>query len=309
MAIMKMTLAAAICCMAALSAQAETYAFRTKDYWGGQPAGDALHFSDTNNWNWISKGLPTSSLTDTNIRLFMYGRTAVNDWDDDYLLRDVEFTQLGPTNLMTGNALNLGLGGIVMFGSSTFEPGTTIATQRIENVVRAAAASNNPVPVEVKPEHVLEFYGLLTTYGDDAANKHFRFNNTGVVVLRGGMYIDKETGDYRRQTFQSTGDFIIESDVYVPSIEAKGGAHIVIRNGAKVETWSAYNSFYQQCTVDIEDGYLLNHGLCCTAQDSAMSGASVFNVKSKGVLDTGVKGMRLANSVSPERWSYTMAPL
>ena len=300
MAIMKMTLAAAIGCMAALSAQAETYAFRTKDYWGGQPAGDVLHFSDTNNWNWIDKGLPTSSLTDTNIRLFMYGRTAVNDWDDDYLLRDVEFTQLGPTNLMTGNALNLGLGGIVMFGSSTFEPGTTIATQRIENVVRAAAASNNPVLVAVKPEHVLEFYGLLTTYGDDATDKHFSFNNTGVVVLRGGMYIDKETGDYRRQTFQSTGDFIIESDVYVPSIEAKGGAHIVIRNGAKVETWSAYNSFYQQCTVDIEDGYLLNHGLCCTAQDSAMSGASVFNVKSKGVLDTGVKGMRLANNAPAE---------
>ena len=277
-------------------ARAETYAFGTSGQWGSQPKGDGVHFSDTNNWNWMTKGLPTSSLTATTIRPWMYGKSAINDWDDDFQIYCAEFTGLGFMNELSGNALNLGAGGINLYDTD-IQGGATVCTQRIANVVRAGTLN---VRMQVKPVHVLILDGLLTTLGDDATSKTFDFKNTGKVLLRGGMRIDKTVGS-AMQTFESAGDYYIESDVYVPNVEFKNGAHVVIRNGATFETWdTSNNSFFQQCTVDIEDGFFLSHGKACSGQNSAMSGKCVFNVGSKGVLDTGTLGLRLANNAPTE---------
>ena len=275
----------------------ETYAFSCNGGWGSQPRGDGVHFSDTNNWNWMDKGLPTSSLTDTQIRPWMYGKSAINDWNDGFLLYGMELTGLGFMNVLSGNALNLGYGGIDFYDTN-IQDGATVCTQRVENVVRAGTKN---VQIRVRPVHVAMFDGLLTTLGDDATDKTFDFKNTGKVYLRGGMRIDSKTGDTAKQTFESAGDYYIESDVYVPNVEFKNGAHVVIRNGATFEIWdTANNSFFQQCTIDIEDGSFLNHGKVCSGQNSSMSGKCVINVKSGGVLDTGYNGLRFSNNAPTE---------
>lgn len=284
----------------------ETYAFGTSGRWGeSQPQGDGVHFSDTNNWNWSTKGLPYSSLDDTIVRAWLYGKSAVNDFADDYCLRGIQFTGLGYMNSISGNALNLGKGGILLYDNSFMDgnvesavaAGTAVLTTRVENVVRTAAFE---MQVYVFPMHALELDGLLTYHGNDATNKSFKFVNSGLVAIRGGMSIDKPNSDWNNYKycqcgFSGTGTTVIASDVYVPSVLFENGQHVVITNGATVRVFGGGN-FFQECTVDIADGRFINEGYCYVGQNSKMSGSAVFNIRSGGILDTGKGGMRFANN-------------
>lgn len=283
----------------------DTFAFGTSGHWGSQPYGDGVHFSDTNNWNWADKGLPSSSFDDTIVRAWMYGQSAVNDFADDYMMRGIEFTGLGYSNAISGNPLNLGASGLTLFDhsfinasvESAVNNGTAIVTTRVENVIRSAVPE---MQIIAKHMHALELDGMLTYFGDDATNKTFHFINNGKVFIRGGMNIDKTNSDWKNYkychcAFSGTGTTVIASDVYVPSVRLEKNAHIVISNGATLHTWCG-GSLYRQCTVDIEDGKLINGEISYVGQDSAMSGATVFNIRSKGILDTGAAGMRFANN-------------
>lgn len=283
----------------------DTFAFGTSGRWGSQPYGDGVHFSDTNNWNWADKGLPASSFDDTVVRAWMYGKSAVNDFADDYMMRGIEFAGLGYDNAISGNPLNLGVAGLLLFGhdfssasvGSAVSDGTAVVTTRVENVIRSAASE---MRITASHMHALELDGMLTYYGNDATNKSFHFVNNGEMFIRGGINIDKPNSDWKgykycQCAFSGTGTTVIASDVYVPSVRFENKAHVVINKGATLHTWCG-GSFYQQCTVDIEDGKLINGEISYAGQNSTMSGAAVFNIRSKGVLDTGAKGMRLANN-------------
>lgn len=299
-------LATVSCCLCRqVHGAVDTFAFGTSGQWGSQPRGDGVHFSDTNNWNWATKGLPCSSFSDTEVRAWMYGRSAVNDFADDYAMCSIQFTGLGHLNVISGNALNIGAKGIYLYEhsfkdnaiSDAVNAGTAILTTRVENVIRSNAPE---MPVVVNRMHTLELNGALTYFGNDATNKSFHFMNDGETFICGGLNIDKPNSDwgnykYCQCIFSGTGTTVIASDVYVPSVNFKDGQHVIITNGATVRVFGG-GSFFQECQVDIVDGRFINAGISYTGQDGKMSGAAVFNIRSKGVLDTGARGMRLANN-------------
>ena len=290
-------LTVAVASLSSLGACAETiHAFSTTGYWGAYQSvhGDGVHFSDTNNWNWgdmvggVEIGLPSSSATDTKIRLFMYGGTAVNDWADDFFVNQYLFARLRQSNTVSGNALNVGSGAIVL---NDKEAGVDVATQRIETVVRSVT---NNFAVTVPANFALEFHGPIVQSGYYTGDQNITFLNSGTLLLRGGVDYGRElpSNQSLSSTISGPGDVIVESDVRLPIVVLKDGAHLIIRNGAKFEVWQyPLFSYYQQCTVDVEDGYFLNYSRTYSSERSDVT--TTFNVRSKGTLDIGTYGLLL----------------
>ena len=244
--------------------------------------------------NYYAGVAPVSSLTETDLRLWLYGQEAVNDLGEDFLMRRVQLTSgYGGAGVISGDPLNIGAEGIEMK--------TDLATPQVQRFNCRINAMAKAMSVAAYGEDCLYFTGLLSTTSNDTARLQYKFTGSGTKVIAGGFRLETRTGEGVSQYQQSFsgGTTIVASDVYVPSILLNNGATIVITNGATFTVWDTNgtngHTFLHDGTLDVVDGTFLNRGNFCTAQ-AVKTSPTVINVRHKGVLDTGGPGLRLSNN-------------
>ena len=283
---------AAVIAFAPIRGNATTYAFST-GY-----SGDHVHLSDPSNY--YSKVVPPSDIFDAKLRMFMGGKYAENDLPSDHLLLGIEFTS-APNDRgghIDGNPFNIGVSGIGM--TTAASDATYVATQVFNTAVNIA--TNTTVAIIPAAKNCLRFNGPIGVYGDpnDCTNKLFKFNGAGEAIIAGGLTIPTETGYETRQQFLA-GTVRILSDVTVPSFSFEGSVHVILDNGATLKNTSKWtspatlHSFFNGTSVfDIIDGKFLPESAICTAQTKESDTA--INLYGTSVIDTGNKGLRLANN-------------
>ena len=237
--------------------------------------------------NWYNGAVPSASLSDLTIRFFPYGKRIENDLGEGFQTRGLNFLTGHSGGTIAGNSFGVGLGGICLDNNNP----STVVTTRIETAITSCAIK---FPVQVSASDVLYLSGGLTN-SQGLASSTWSFIGAGErhIVCD---WMQGEVTDGLRHVF-SGGTTYIHGHVYLPQIETKGGAHIVVRGKGVLETWneSAY-SFIQGSTFDVLDGgKILLGGANCLAQDASL-GTATFNVYTNGFLACGSKGYRSANN-------------
>ena len=271
---------------------ATTYAF------GTGYSGDHVHLSDP--LNYYGKVVPPSDIHESWLRVFLNGKYAENDLPSDHLLRGIQFTDGAGSGHIDGNPFNIGIAGITTEAVKPTSP--SIATQVFNTAINIATNLSSQIPITPAARNCLRFNGPIGVYGDpnDCTNKLLAFNGAGETIIAGGMTIPTETGYETRQQF-SAGTVRMISDVSVPSFSFEGSVHVILDNGATLKNTSKWteratlNSFFNGKSVfDIIDGKFLPESAICTAQ--AKESDTAINLYGTSVIDTGNKGLRLANN-------------
>ena len=239
--------------------------------------------------NWYNGAVPSASLSDLNIRFFPGGKTVVNDLGDGFKAKSLLFLKGHGGGVLMGGMLDVGNGGITV---NNDDP-PSVVTTRIESVMRACG---DAMPVAVSAYDVLHIVGGLTNSAD-AGSSVWSFTGDGERHIDCDLIIGEASAESRHEFSQGTT--YIEGHVYLPQIETKGDAHLVVRGNGVLETWNtAANSFIQGSTLDVMDGgRILLNGANCVAQNDSL-GTATFNVYTNGFMDTGLasKGYRCANN-------------
>ena len=263
-----------------------------------QPLSTEVKFSVAGNWNGTT--LPVSDPDNTIVRTFGHGRTLLNDLPEDFCLCGIEFTKGCSSSIIRGNPFNIHSGGLSCDAQSA-----SVSTQRFENALNFFTAA-----VGVKTSGAndcLFFAGRVNHLAERFGDRRFDFGGKGTIVIAGGISVLAQAGDDLQSCWEKTsqingGVLVVASDVALPYFDMNSG-RLVIAGGAKFDTWgeikggssnSPTYSKYKSGTIDIEDGIFAPSGYTILGQEGGKS--VTVNIGEKGVLDSGLHGLRLANN-------------